>query len=159
MADRRGRPSVRGLAARGLRRAAAELEARSVGGGHAAPPVTVAPSASVGPDVVFAPAPTGGGAPIVVEADAWIGRGARILPGVRIGPGAIVRPYSVVAHDVRPFAVVAGNPAEELERRFDDVTVERLLAVAWWDWSDAERAERAAELAGTDVQAFLARYG
>jgi hypothetical protein len=38
----------------------------------------------------------------------------------------------VVTKDVRPYAVVAGNPGREVKRRFDDATVDYLLATAWW---------------------------
>jgi acetyltransferase-like isoleucine patch superfamily enzyme len=77
----------------------------------------------------------------VVGSDVWIGRGARILSGVTIGPGAVVGAYAVVAADVRPYAVVVGNPAREVRRRFDDDTVARLLDAAWWDWP-VEELER-----------------
>lgn len=59
----------------------------------------------------------GGGAPIVIGAGAWVGRGARILAGVEIGRGAVVRPYSVVHHDVPAGAIVEGNPAAVVGRR------------------------------------------
>lgn len=70
----------------------------------------------------------------VIGPDVWIGTDARILPGVTIGAGAIVAAYAVVTRDVAPYAVVAGNPAREVRRRFDPATIERLLRVAWWDW-------------------------
>lgn len=56
----------------------------------------------------FAPVAQG---PVVIEADAWIGAGAVILPSVRIGRGAVVGAQSVVARDVPPLHVVAGQPA------------------------------------------------
>ena len=59
---------------------------------------------------------------------------ALVMPGVTIGDGAIVAAGSVVVGDVRPYAVVGGNPARELRRRYDDADVERLLRAAWWDW-------------------------
>ena len=40
----------------------------------------------------------------------------------------------MVASDVPPYAVVAGNPARVMRRRFDNDDVERLLRAAWWDW-------------------------
>lgn len=70
----------------------------------------------------------------VVGDDVWIGNGATVMPGVRIGHGAVVAAGSVVVTDVPDYGVVGGNPARLLKRRFDDRTVERLLAVAWWDW-------------------------
>jgi acetyltransferase-like isoleucine patch superfamily enzyme len=56
----------------------------------------------------FAPVSQG---PIVIEDDAWLGAGCVILPGVRIGRGAVVGANSVVAADVPPLHVVAGQPA------------------------------------------------
>lgn len=43
-----------------------------------------------------------------------IGTGASLLPGLRIGIGAYVEKGSVVVRDVRPFTVVAGNPAKQV---------------------------------------------
>jgi maltose O-acetyltransferase len=55
--------------------------------------------------------------PIVIEDDVWLGGGVVILPGRRIGSGSIVGAGSVVAHDVPPRAVVAGNPAVVVRMR------------------------------------------
>jgi len=55
--------------------------------------------------------------PIVIEDDVWIGAGTIILPGRRIGTGSIVGAGSVVASDVPPYTVVAGNPARPVRRR------------------------------------------
>lgn len=73
---------------------------------------------------------------IVIGSDAWIGWGATVLSGVTIGVGAVVGAYAVVASDVRPFAIVVGNPAREVRRRFPDDVCAQLLATAWWDWPD-----------------------
>jgi maltose O-acetyltransferase len=48
--------------------------------------------------------------PVVIEDDVWIGYGTIILPGVTIGTGSVIGAGSVVARDVPPFAVAAGNP-------------------------------------------------
>ena len=55
--------------------------------------------------------------PIVIEDDVWIGAGVVILPGRRIGTGSIVGAGSVVAHDVSPRTIVAGNPAVVVGQR------------------------------------------
>ena len=47
----------------------------------------------------------------------WIATGAIVLPGVTIGEGAVVGAGSVVARDVPPWTVVAGNPAREIKKR------------------------------------------
>lgn len=100
--------------------------------------------------------PSGGD--IVVGSDVWLTRGARILPGVTIGHGAVVAAYAVVTEDVRPYAIVAGNPARETSRRFDDETVEALLEIAWWGWSEDLVRERYADLCTPDVRSFVDRY-
>ncbi|MCZ8151864.1 MAG: CatB-related O-acetyltransferase [Rhodobacteraceae bacterium] len=88
--------------------------------------------------------------------DVWIGHGALILPGARIGSGAIIGAGAVVAGAVPPFAVVAGNPARVIRRRFGDEVVARLLEIGWWDWAPARiRAALPALLEG-DVEALAA---
>ena len=61
----------------------------------------------------FAPVARGS---IEIEADAWIGAGAVILPGVRVGRGAVVAALAVVAEDVAPLTVVAGQPAKPIRQ-------------------------------------------
>ena len=79
--------------------------------------------------------------PILVGNDVWIGENAVILSGVTIGDGAVIATESVVARDVRPYAIVAGNPAREVRRRFPDDQVDELLTLRWWDWPAAEIRE------------------
>lgn len=86
--------------------------------------------------------PWRGGGDTVVGHDVWLGTECLVLPGVTIGHGAVVGARAVVTEDVPPYGVVAGNPARLAHRRFDAATVERLLAIAWWDWP-AERVARA----------------
>jgi virginiamycin A acetyltransferase len=69
----------------------------------------------------------------VIGNDVWIGQYATVLPGVHIGDGAIVGADSTVGSDVEPYAVVAGNPAKPLRKRFDDELIALLLAFKWWD--------------------------
>lgn len=90
----------------------------------------------------------------VIGPDVWIGGEAWILPGVRIGPGAIVAAKSVVARDVAPYAVVAGNPAREVRRRLDEATVARLLRLAWWDWEPVRLASAIPLLRAGDLDAL-----
>jgi virginiamycin A acetyltransferase len=87
----------------------------------------------------------------VVGHDVWIGREAMVMPGVTLGHGAIIGAGAVVASDVRPFAVVVGNPAREIRRRFDDATVDALLEIAWWDWPADRIAEATDAIRGADL--------
>lgn len=74
----------------------------------------------------------------VVGNDVWIGQNVTILPGVHIGDGAIIGLNSVVGSDVPPYTIVAGNPAKEIRKRFDDELTEILLKLRWWDKSIEE---------------------
>jgi virginiamycin A acetyltransferase len=74
----------------------------------------------------------------VIGNDVWIGQNAVILPGVHIGDGAIIGANSVVGSDVAPYAIVIGNPAKELRKRFDDELIALLLRFRWWDKSVEE---------------------
>ncbi len=71
----------------------------------------------------------------VIGNDVWIGQNATILPGVHIGDGAIIGANSVVASDVAPYTIVAGNPAKLIRKRFDDELTALLLKFKWWDKS------------------------
>lgn len=72
----------------------------------------------------------------VVGSDVWIGDGCLIKAGVTIGVGSVVGMGSVVTHDVKPYSIVAGNPAKIIKYRFDNETIELLLNSRWWELSD-----------------------
>jgi len=53
----------------------------------------------------------GRSAPVVIGDDVFIGMNCLVLKGVTIGPGSVIGAGSVVAQDVPPGVIVAGNPA------------------------------------------------
>lgn len=71
----------------------------------------------------------------VVGNDVWIGQNVTVLPGVHIGDGAVIGANSVVSKDVPPYCIVGGNPIKIIRKRFDDVMIDYLLDLKWWDWS------------------------
>lgn len=77
----------------------------------------------------------------VVGNDVWLGYDALLMPGVQVGHGAIIASRSVVVSDVPPYAVVGGNPAKVIKRRFPDEVIDALLEIGWWDW-DVEKITR-----------------
>jgi len=64
--------------------------------------------------------------------DVWIGHCAQIMAGVTIGDGAIVAAGAVVAKDVPPYAMVAGNPAVIKKFRVPAQFISPLLHLKWW---------------------------
>ena len=90
--------------------------------------------------------------------DVWVASGATILSGVSVGDGAVIGARSVVSRDVRPYSVVAGNPAREVRLRFDQGQIEALLRIAWWDWPTEAILARVDELCSPQLDAFIASY-
>jgi hypothetical protein len=95
----------------------------------------------------------------VIGPDTWIGHGAIIKPEVTLGPGAIVASGAVVTKDVAPFMIVAGVPAVPLRARFLPRVVERLLALAWWNWSHERLRAALTDFRALEAEAFLERHG
>jgi chloramphenicol O-acetyltransferase type B len=93
---------------------------------------------------------------VIIGNDVWIGRDAVILSGVTIGDGAVIGARSLVAKDIPPYGIVGGNPARLLRKRFDEPTIERLLALKWWDWQDEKIERMLPLLLSSDLDAFFA---
>jgi acetyltransferase-like isoleucine patch superfamily enzyme len=87
--------------------------------------------------------------------DVWIGTEAVILSGVTIGDGAVIGARSVVTKKVPPYSIVAGNPARVVRNRFDEETIERLLKIQWWNWSDEQIEKSLTILLNSDIKAFF----
>lgn len=68
--------------------------------------------------------------------DVWIGHGVIIKQGVTIGTGSIIGMGSVVTKDVEPYSIVAGNPAKEIRKRFEQNIINGLLKSNWWGFDD-----------------------
>jgi chloramphenicol O-acetyltransferase type B len=92
---------------------------------------------------------------VIIGNDVWLGYDCLILSGVKIGHGAVIAARAVVTRDVPPFAIVAGNPARIIKKRFDDTTIERLLNISWWDWEDERIEQHLSYLLNKDIEYFL----
>lgn len=66
----------------------------------------------------------GTGETVLVGPDVWIGYGAIVLSGVRIGRGAVIAAGAVVTHDVAPYSIVAGCPAQLKGNRFSGAEID-----------------------------------
>ncbi|WP_297100001.1 CatB-related O-acetyltransferase [uncultured Draconibacterium sp.] len=88
----------------------------------------------------------------VVGNDVWIGSNATIMPGVKVGDGAIIATNSTVTKDVEPYAIVGGNPAKTIRKRFSEEQIEVLLQLKWWDWDIEKITQSVQVLSGTDIE-------
>jgi acetyltransferase-like isoleucine patch superfamily enzyme len=94
--------------------------------------------------------------PVKIGNDVWIGSHVSIMSGVRIGDGAVVGAFSHVVSNVKPYAVVGGNPARLYYYRHPPEVVKRLRAMRWWDWPVPLIAEAAPLLNARDLDPLFA---
>ena len=92
---------------------------------------------------------------IIVGNDVWFGYDSTILPGIKIGDGAIIGTRALVTKDVPPYAIVGGNPAKIIKYRFDEKTIEKLVNIAWWDWSIEKITENLEHIVGGNLEKLL----
>jgi chloramphenicol O-acetyltransferase type B len=90
----------------------------------------------------------------VIGNDVWIGSEAIVMPGVRVGDGAVIGTRAVVTRDVEPYAIVGGNPARVIRKRFDEADIAMLLELAWWHWTDDQLREAITILTSAGVGAL-----
>ena len=74
----------------------------------------------------------------IIGNDVWIGQNVTILPGVCIGDGVIIGANSVVGSNIEPYTIVAGNPAKQIRKRFDNELIEIMEKLKWWNKSIEE---------------------
>jgi acetyltransferase-like isoleucine patch superfamily enzyme len=95
---------------------------------------------------------------VCIGNDVWIAADALILSGVTIGDGAVIAARAVVAKDVPPYSIVGGNPAKVLRYRFEPATIEQLLAIRWWEWSEDKIRESLPIMLTDDIETFLHQH-
>ncbi len=73
---------------------------------------------------------------VIIGNDVWIGRNVTIMSGIKIGDGAVIAANAHVVSNVKPYAVVGGNPAVFYYSRFNADVIKKLLELKWWDLDD-----------------------
>jgi phosphonate metabolism protein (transferase hexapeptide repeat family) len=95
----------------------------------------------------------------VIGPDTWLGHGVIVKPEVTIGAGAVIASGAVVTKDVPPYVIMAGVPAQPLRSRFAAGIADRLMALAWWDWSHEHLRTALMDFRSLKAEAFLEKYG
>jgi hypothetical protein len=68
--------------------------------------------------------------PIVVGEDCWLGMNSAVMPGVNLGRGCVIGTNAVVTHDLPPYSVAVGAPAQIIKQRLAFVPPRRI------NWSE-----------------------
>ena len=59
--------------------------------------------------------------------DVWIGYGTIILSGRKIGNNATIGAGSVITRNIRPYDIVAGNPAKSIKKKYPKSVARKFL--------------------------------
>ena len=94
----------------------------------------------------------------IIGNDVWIGSEATIMPGVKVGDGAIIGTKALVTRDVEPYAIIGGNPAKMIRKRFDDRHIAMLIEIKWWNWSDDHLKAVMPLLTSGDIEGLYQRW-
>ncbi|WP_407482254.1 type B chloramphenicol O-acetyltransferase [Elizabethkingia meningoseptica] len=94
----------------------------------------------------------------IIGNDVWIDGEAMIMPGIKIGDGAVIGSRALVTKDVEPYAVVGGNPAKQIKKRFSEKHIEMLLEMKWWDWDESILADAMPILCSADIDLLYQFY-
>lgn len=92
---------------------------------------------------------------IKIGNDVWIGNDCTLMSGIEIGDGAVIAANSVVSKNVEPYSIVGGVPSKLIKKRFSEETIEKLLKIKWWNWSE-EKIEKYQHLIfSRDIDKFI----
>lgn len=95
---------------------------------------------------------------VIIGNDVWIGLNTTILSGVTIGDGAVVAAGSIVTKNVDPYAIVGGNPAKIIKKRFSDESISKLLVIQWWNWEIDKIKDNLDLILSDNIDLFIERH-
>ena len=77
------------------------------------------------------------------------------MSGTYICSGAVIGAESVVSGFIPPYEIWAGNPARFIKRRFTRKEINKLLDIAWWNWTEEKIKKYVPLLLNTNVSQFI----
>lgn len=92
---------------------------------------------------------------VTIGNDVWLADGVLVLSGVTIGDGAVIAARSVVTKDVKPYEIVGGNPAKHIKFRFNQIQIDELLKIKWWDWEIEKIQKNIDSILCPDIDNFI----
>lgn len=92
---------------------------------------------------------------VIIGNDVWIGNNVTILSGVKIGNGAIIGAGSIVTKNIEDYAIVGGNPAKLIRKRFTDEQVLKLNLISWWNWNENKINQNINDIVSVDIEQFI----
>ena len=92
---------------------------------------------------------------VTIGNEVWIGYGATVLAGSNIGDGAIIGAGAVVRGTVPAYGIYIGNPGQVIRSRFDELTVQRLMVLKWWNWPEWKVDRYSSLILAGDMTKFL----
>lgn len=94
----------------------------------------------------------------IIGNDVWIGTEAMVMPGIKIGDGAVIGSRALVTKDVEPYAIVGGNPARPIKKRFSEHHIALLLEMKWWEWDEKVLTDAIPILCSADIDLLYEFY-
>ena len=59
---------------------------------------------------------------------------------------------------MNPYEIVGGNPAKHIKYRFSSEQIEKLLAIAWWNYDEETIKKNIHLLCNDDINAFIDNF-
>ncbi len=88
--------------------------------------------------------------------DVWIGHNVTVMGGVTIGNGAVIGTGTIVTKNIPPYAIAVGNPAKVIKYRFDEIMIDKLEAMSWWNWEHETIHARIDDF--SNIEQFIEKY-